>query len=255
MSYFNLRKHDPDDEPDEEPEAVEADDEGAETEAPVSKAPAEPVGAVGALWAGISGPGRWLTARGRPGVAWLLYAGSAWAPGYYGGWVAVGVPLAWLLAVLAFVPRELKDRITEWIEGWGAPATAAPDEDPVGAEEDALADPRMELIRWLDELTRGRSGIHLKELHRALVRHPQLAHLERSEMRVWLGRHNITVDRTLRVGDVAGRSGVSRATIEALLKDLPPLAESGGTKPAVHAPELHDSPVESGVESGGEHAA
>lgn len=259
MTYFQLRKHEHDPGPGEvDGEEVEAEDEPEGEPQPTAKKP-QPTGWPGAIWYGMSGPWRWLVGHfGDYGVtiAWTIHVGSPWAFFYYRGWVAAGLVLAWPLAFLLFIPREFKDRLAEWIEGWGAPRTAAPDKDPVGgAEEDAPADPRTELIRWLDELTRDRSGIHLKELHRALARHPQLAHLKRAEMRVWLGRHNITVDRTLRVGDVAGRSGVSRATIETLLKDLPPLAESGGTKPAVHAPELHNSPVESGVESGGEHAA
>lgn len=248
MTYFNLRKHA---DPEPEEEAEEEQPEEAEAE-PEKKKPDK---VYGPILTGLLGPGAWISRRIGPGWAWGVHVVAVWAIGYYGDWTAAGIILGWLLAVLAFVPRELKDRIAKWIEGWGAPRTAAPDEGPADAEEDAPVDPRTELIRWLDELTRTRSGIHLKELHQALVRHPQLAHLGRSEMRVWLGRHHITVDRTLRVGDVAGRSGVSRATIEALLKDLPPLAESGGTKPVVHAPELHDSPVETGVERGGEHAA
>jgi hypothetical protein len=247
VTYFHLRKHEPEDEPG---EAVEEEpgEEGAADET------SAPVGLVGALWAGISGPGRWLTARGWPGAAWALYAGSAWAPGFYGGWVAVGVVAGWLAAVLAFMPRGVKDRATARVEGWTEPRTATPDEPPPGTEESAPADPHTVLVRWLDNLTRGRSGIHLDELHQALTRHPQLAGLKRSEMRGWLDRHDITVDRTLRVGVVAGRSGVSRATVEALLKGLPPLPESGGVDPLVHASDLRVSPVESGVERGGERA-
>lgn len=115
-------------------------------------------------------------------------------------------------------------------------------------------DARAVLVHWLDRLTRGRSGIHLDELHEALTRHPDLAGLNRPEMRAWLGRHQITVDRTLRVGSVAGRSGVSRATIEALLATLPSLAESGPVDSSIHASDLHDSPVESRGERGGEPA-
>lgn len=255
MSYFSLRKHDPDDEPEEEAEGADEGGEDAEGEVPVSKPAAEPQGVAGALWWGVSGPGRWLTARGRPVLAWLLYAGSAWAPGYYGGWVAVGVASAWLLLVLLFIPREFKDRMADWFEGWSEPRAPEPEQDADAVEESAPTDPHTVLVRWLDDLTRDRSGIHLKELHRALTQHPQLAHLKRAEMRAWLDRHQIAVDRTLRVGDVAGRSGVSRATVEALLKGLSPLPESRGTKPPVHTAELHDSPVESGLERGGEHAA
>jgi hypothetical protein len=245
VTYFNLRKQQPEDEPD---EAVEEEpgEEDATDEA------AAPAGLASALWAGISGPGRWLTARGWPGAAWALYAGSAWAPGFYGGWVAIGVAAGWLAAVLAFMPRSIKDRATARVEGWTKPRTTAPDEPPPAAEGSALADPHTVLVRWLDDLTRGRSGIHLDELHQALTQHPQLAALKRPEMRAWLDRHHITVDRTLRVGAVAGRSGVSRATVDALLKALPPLPESSGVDLLVHAADQQVSPVESGVERGGE---
>lgn len=247
MTYFNLRKREPEDEPDEAVEEEPAEEEAADEDA-------APVGFVGALWAGISGPGRWLTARGWPGAAWALYAGSAWAPGFYGGWVAIGVAAGWLVAVLVFMPRSIKDRAAALVEGWSNPRITVPEEPPPVVEGGALADPHTVLVRWLDDLTRGRSGVHLDELHQALTQHPELATLKRPEMRAWLDRHHITVDRTLRVGAVAGRSGVSRATVEALLKALPPLPESCAANPLVHASDQHGSPVESGVERGGERA-
>ncbi|MFF1284276.1 hypothetical protein ACFVY4_26485, partial [Streptomyces sp. NPDC058299] len=122
---------------------------------------------------------------------------------------------------------------------------------PSGAPE---LEPRALLIHWLDRLTRDRAGIHLDELHRTLTRHPDLAHLKRAEMRAYLDRHHITVDRTLRVGAVAGRSGVSRATIEALLKTVSPLPETSTSTPSLHGSDLHVSTAESGVESGVEAA-
>lgn len=254
MTYFNLRKRHPEDEQDEAGYEELGEDEAAEEDSPDA-----PSGLLGALWAGISGPGKWLTARGRPGMAWTLYVGSAWAAGYYGGWVTLGVVVAWLAAVLAFMPRAFKDRATARAESWSDAHSAVPEAVPedvvTAATEEAAADPHTALVGWLDDLTRGRSGIHLDELHDALTRHPQLADLSRSQMRAWLDRRGVAVERTLRVGKLAGRSGVSRATVEAFLKALPPLVESGRTKPPVHASDLHDSPVESGVERGGEHAA
>ena len=148
--------------------------------------------------------------------------------------------------------------IASWRAGKPAvgPPAKTPDEVPEESREGAparpAADPQTVLILWLDHLTRDRPGIHLDELHQALARHPDLARLKRAEMRAWLDRHHITVDRTLRVGAVAGRSGVSRATIDALLKTLSPIAETSRVDSVVHAPGLHDSPVESDVESDGE---
>jgi hypothetical protein len=254
MTYFNLRKPALESEPE---EADEAFDEGAEE---TVEAPEEtPTGVLAALGAGITGPGRWLTAHTNLDTAIIVQVGAVFSAAYYGGWIAAGVIAAWLGAVLAFIPREYKDRVTAWVESWRHAPDAVPDETAAAlkadAEETEPADPHTTLVGWLDELTRGRAGIHLDELHQALTRHPHLAGLKRPEMRAWLDRHQVAVDRTLRVGKLAGRSGVSRATVEALLKALPPLVESGDMNPPVHACDLPDSPMESGMERGGEHAA
>lgn len=259
MSYFSLRKREPEDET--ETVEEEFDEAGEDREPDVEDAPekATPASWGGAIWCGIKGPSAWLTDRTNVEASLILHAFTLWAVWTCGGWIAAGVVTLWLVAVLAFVPREYKDRVTAWIEGWGRGPSAVPDETVTtfesGAGETEPADPHATLIGWLDELTRGRAGIHLDELHQALTRHPQLAGLKRPEMRAWLDRHQVAVDRTLRVGKRAGRSGVSRTTVEALLKALPPLVESGGTKPPVHASDLPGSPMESGVERGGEHAA
>ena len=250
MTYFHLRKRDSEPEPDDVLDEEAGGEEAVEVEASAAR-----TGFGGALWAGVAGPGRWLTARGRADVAWALYVGSPWAVGFYGGWVAAGLIVAWLAAVLLFLPRDFKDRVAARVEGWNEARGATLDEAATDAASGAPADPRTVLIGWLDELTRGLSGIHLDELHQALTRHPQLADLKRPEMRAWLDRHHITVDRTLRVGKLAGRSGVSRASVEALLKGLPPLLESAGQESSVHASDLPGSPVESGLERGGERAA
>lgn len=250
MTYFSLRKRAPEPEP---------DDTEEELEETADEAPEEQPGkSYGPLLTGLLGPIRWLAARFGTSTAWGVHGMAAWAIGYYRGWAAAGIVAVWLLAVLLFVPREVLDRFSDRIEGHGDTSSDAPDEavkDTTDAnEKPAPPDPYTVLIGWLDELTRGRSGIHLDELHQALTRHPQLAGLKRSEMRAWLGRHHIAVERTLRVGSVAGRSGVSRVTVEALLKALPPLLESGGADSPVHASDVQDSPVESGVERGVERA-
>ena len=162
----------------------------------------------------------------------------------------------YLLARLVRSLPALMWLLTSWwtLASWraGKPAVEDLEEDPEEAPAERELGPRTVLVYWLDHLTRGRSGIHLDELHQALTRHPGLAHFKRPEMRAWLDRHSITVDRTLRVGEVAGRSGVSRATIEALLKTLSPLPDPSRVDSGVHASDLHGSPVESGVERGGE---
>lgn len=178
------------------------------------------------------------------------------------GWRAVlGILLR--LALLAFgvyllarivraLPALMWPLTTGWVAAsWHAgraPKETAKKQPPA----DAQMDPRAVLVHWLDRLTRDRSGIHLDELHQTLIRHPDLGHLKRPEMRAWLDRHHITVDRTLRVGTVAGRSGISRATIEALLQTLSPLPETTTVEPVVHSSDLHRSPAESSMERDGE---
>ncbi|MFJ2292118.1 hypothetical protein ACIOG7_10455 [Streptomyces sp. NPDC087894] len=132
-----------------------------------------------------------------------------------------------------------------WAALRAAPRTAAepaPEEAP-GEDDDAPApDSRAMLIHWLDRLTRGRSGIHLSELHQHLTRDPGLTHLTQAGIRPWLEGHQITVARTLRVGSVAGRTGVSRSTIVDLLKTIPPVPESPGFSPTESGPDLQRSP-------------
>ncbi|MGW2444494.1 hypothetical protein [Streptomyces sp. NPDC001675] len=45
----------------------------------------------------------------------------------------------------------------------------------------------------------------MDELHETLTGHPDLTGLERTQMKAWLDRHHMTVDRNLRLGSVAGR--------------------------------------------------
>ncbi|MEW2302003.1 hypothetical protein AB0958_18855 [Streptomyces sp. NPDC006655] len=171
-----------------------------------------------------------------------------------------------LYRLVRAVPALLWLFSTSWtIAAWRAGRTAAEASEEESADrpktyrepaapEALVMSPHELLVHWLDQLTRDRAGIHLAELHSTLTRHPDLAHLKRPEMRAWLDRHHITVDRTLRVGGVSGRSGVSRATIEALLQALPPTVETSNSTAPLHVSDQPVSPVESGVESGVEAA-
>lgn len=206
MSYFNLRKH----ALEAEPEEAEPEEEEAHEEPPA----ATPQGAAGALWAGISGPGRWLTAHGRPGLAWLLYAGSAWAAGFYGGWVVVGVCAAWLLLVLLFIPGELLERAAEVIERCFSPAPKPVTTAPPGGEREAV-------LRLLRDLIGDAHGVHLKTVLAHLQKHGQWEGKKVADLRVHLQALGIPVDPKLRVGKVPTR-GVSRAALET----LPPVEET-----------------------------
>lgn len=255
MTYFSLRKPDP--EPSQEEPGEEGLDEEPDTPEEAGDKPDEekPEPDRGPILSGIFGPGQWITARFNRDTAIIAHGAAGFSVIYYGGWIAASVITGWLFFVALFIPRDALERWAEAVERHhpGRPRKPPADEAPDTGNRES-ADPRTALIGWLDDLTRGRSGIHLDELHQALTAHPQLADLKRAEMRAWLDRHGVAVERTLRVGRIAGRSGVSRSTVEALLKTLPPLVESGGLEPLVHASDLRDSPVESGVERGGEHA-
>ncbi|MCM8548911.1 hypothetical protein [Streptomyces sp. STCH 565 A] len=177
-----------------------------------------------------------------------------------GCWLRLGLLVVggWLLwRLVRAVPNLMWVLTAGWIVASWRAGKPAPAETPGKADEEPPTEApeiphRHLLIHWLDRLTRDRAGIHLTELHQTLTKDPAAAALTRAQMRAWLDRHHITVDRTLRVGSVAGRSGVSRATVEALLRTIPPLPETSPLSAALRAPDLHDSPPESGVERGGE---
>lgn len=207
MSYFKLGKRaveEPDEAVEEEPEEEEAEDEEEEG----------PVGLVGALWAGFNGPGRWLAARGRVDVAWVLYPGSVWAVGYYGGWVAVGVPAAWLGFVLAFMPSEFKDRVTAWFEHRDRAPAAPPADAPPGGGRDGI-------LRLLYDLIGEARGVHLSTVLAHLQQHGQWEGKEVADLRQHLEALGIPVEPKLKIGKTPTR-GVTKAALDA----LPPLRET-----------------------------
>ena len=209
MTYFNLRKR-AEQEPDESAEAIEAEpeEEAAEDEEE------GPVGLGSAVWAGVSGPGRWLAARGRVDVAWCLYAGSLWAPFYYGGWVAVGVPAVWLVMTLAFMPREAKGRAAAWFERRDhTPAAPPVKASPEGGREG--------ILRLLYDLIGEARGVHLSTVLTHLQEHGQWEGKEVADLRRHLEALGIPVQPKLKIGKTPTR-GVAKADLDA----LPPLRET-----------------------------
>ncbi|RYJ26457.1 hypothetical protein CU044_3750 [Streptomyces sp. L-9-10] len=86
------------------------------------------------------------------------------------------------------------------------------------AEEDGIElSERDVFLLWLEEVTRGRSGIHFTELHERLAKHPAWAGMKRTDVGPLLRGYGIPTERSLRVGPVAGRTGVARAAVEGLL--------------------------------------
>ncbi|WP_405909569.1 hypothetical protein OG742_37205 [Streptomyces sp. NBC_00828] len=233
MNYFNPRKGDA--EP--ESQAAGVDDDAVEPETLADEGPDEPRGPVGALWAGISGPGRWLTARGRPGLAWLLYAGSAWAAGYYGGWAAAGVILVWLLTVLLFIPREDLDRLTAALERRAAGTPAETAEEPATG---TFTDP-LPGILW--ELIGESPGVHLKTVVAHLHHSGLDTACDKAAVRAALTRRGITVKGSVREADKRVNEGVHRADLQAWEEARSP------TTPA-DTPEARSGPVATALTSG-----
>lgn len=195
MSYFSLRKHAP--EP--EPESDEATEERLaeateETEEQPTGKPAGP------LLTGLLGPGQWIAAHFGTSAAWAVHIVAVWAIGFYGGWAAVGIVILWLLAVLAFVPREYLERLAARIE------KQSPEEDQEAGEEH----PGEPLATVLWHLIGDAPGAHLKtvaeHLQAALPEQP----VDRAAVRAKLAALGIPVRASVR--DAAGRvnEGVHR---------------------------------------------
>jgi hypothetical protein len=123
---------------------------------------------------------------------------------------------------------------------WVSPPVAV--EEP---DEEAAPGTRDAFVRWLLDLIGNRSGIHLRELYPAMRRLP--GHEDRTDpqLRAALRTLGIPVERSLRIGVVAGRSGVRKTDLLALPPtDVPEPGELDGD-----AGQAVDSP---GGESAGE---
>lgn len=118
---------------------------------------------------------------------------------------AVGVP-AWTVAAwVAAPPAALRKP--------PAAAVEAPADPAIGTPEGR----RLVFLRWLEEATRGAAGMHLDRMHAALTQHEPAKGLPRQHLRPLLQHYGVSVQRTLRVGSVSGRSGVTRqAVLDAL---------------------------------------
>lgn len=206
MSYFSLRKRDP------EPEPEEADGEPEETTEDTADDAEEeqPDKTRGPLLTGLLGPGQWLAARFGTGWAWGVHGVAGWAVVFYGGWIAAGVLLVWLLAVLAFVPREHLERLAARIEKRDAdPHDEADEEEPLA--------PGQGLALWLLDAIGERPGIHVRELYPAMRKLPGQEARTDADLKALLKAFGVPVQRSLRLGRIAGRTGVRREDVEALL--------------------------------------
>lgn len=208
MTYFNLRKRA------EEPEPEEAEEEPEEA---AEEEPEEPPGQYGPLLTGLLGPPRWLASRFSSGVTLGVHIVAVWAIGFYGGWVAAGIILAWLAAVLAFIPKEDLDRFSNRLERRGVRRTEEAEE----AAGETSVDPVVPLL-W--RLIADAPGVHLKTLTADLKKATPDQPLDKASVRAHLGALGIPLRGSVR--DAAGKvnEGVHRDDLKAWMEALPSTA-------------------------------
>ncbi len=177
-------------------------------------------------WRWVWAAGTWEDRGWRATAPAGTIAGAVWAVGHYPTFAPSGILLAWLIAAGVLAPREV----------WMLPPEAGVEDAEPEPSEDAVEDPRVALLDLLDEVTRGRNGVHLE----ALAKHPALA-LPQAQLRPLLQAHGLPVVRSLSVDGVAGRSGVRRADVEALLKPLPQRAPEPPSEPTLSQVDLRKS--------------
>lgn len=135
--------------------------------------------------------------------------------------------------------------------GWGIAAwrSARPGPDTLGEPTPASAvTPQQAIARWIAERIGDRPGIHLAELYPAMRQLDGMAEHDDAALRGALRELDITVTRSMRVGDVEGRSGIR-------LKDLTPLLSPTGEttpSPSGDARQKSGEHPESAPESAGE---
>jgi len=210
VTYFNLRKHEPETEPE---EVEEEQPEEAEGE-PEKKKPAK---TYGPILTGLRGPGRWLSAHFGFNTAAIVHVLAVFSVFYYGGWTAAGVVLGWLAATLLFVPKEDLDRFSSRLERRSeGVVTEAAEED----EETAL-DPTVPLL-W--RLIADAPGVHLKTLTADLKKATPDQPLDKASARGHLAALGIPLRGSVR--DAAGKvnEGVHRDDLKAWMETLPSTA-------------------------------
>lgn len=208
MTYFNLRKRDP------ETEAEEVDEEQPEE---VEDEPEEKPGRqYGPVLTGVLGPGRWIATRVGTGWAWGIHAVAVWAVGFYRGYTAAGVILVWLTAVLAFTPRESLDRLTAAVERRSTPPPKLPAPPAPGGEREAV-------LRLLLDVLGEAPGVHLNTVLAHLQEHGQWEGKTVADLGVHLRALGVPVQPKVKVAGVPTR-GVLKADLQALppTKETPP---------------------------------
>lgn len=175
----------------------------------------------------FTGAGRALAA----GSGILVRRGWAKLGGHVTGWerpAALGIGTYVALYAAWHAPGVMRFAVPAAIVAWCAAALwhAPPEliDDPQPEEQPAEGTPHV-FAQWLLDLIDDRSGIHLRELYPAMRTLPGQEDRDNGQLRAALSTLGVPVTRSLRLGGVAGRSGVARADVEAL---LPSTGEPGG---------------------------
>jgi hypothetical protein len=109
--------------------------------------------------------------------------------------------------------------IAAWcIAAWMHAPTAGEDADEEA--ESHLVDPHHAYVQWLLDTIGKQPGIHLQDLYPKMRELPGQEGRSDAELRGALKTLAVPVHRSLRIGRVAGRSGVRRDDVEALLHRL-----------------------------------
>lgn len=221
MTYFQLRKREPEPEPE---ETVEEAEDGGEEEQPDKQH--------GPLLTGLSGPGQWLAARFGLGWAWGVHGVGAWAVVFYGGWIAAGIVLVWLLAVGLFTPKEYLNQIANRIErGNGQTEEDVPEED----EEPRPSAPQevyAATLEWICGQIAYRNGIHLADLLAHAHAHNLHTDLDVPAFRAVLEQWGFPIRQQLKVGG-RNRPGIHRDDLpRAPLQDPSPKERASATTSA-----------------------
>jgi hypothetical protein len=171
-------------------------------------------GAGSALWAGSCELAGRAWDRFAARLDWRERTAAIVGSGYVAGFSAIHAPkaasfaasalaIAWCAAAYALAP----------------PALDAP------APEPQAAGTRDGFVLWLVSLMTDRPGIHLRDLYPAMRELPGHEDRDNTQLRAALRTLGIPVRRSLRLGGVAGRSGVALADLEPLPS---PPGELGG---------------------------
>ncbi|WP_405799303.1 hypothetical protein [Streptomyces sp. NBC_01506] len=170
---------------------------------------------------------------------------------------AVLAATAWILwQTIGRTPGILWAVVLGWLVTAWRTAKNAPAEKPTpAAKTPTPADtPQQSIARWIAERIGDRPGIHLAELYPAMRDLDGMATHDDQALRSALRELKIPVERTIRVGDVEGRSGIRLKDLAPLLSPTRETTRSPDGDAGQESGERPESSVESPGDRSGEEA-